>query len=104
MGRSITSFFNKKGNKKNRLVMQAIEASATRVMFDTVTQSKMGVIVCYFDLKTPREDGVTGVIIDRVEVELDLWEANKFASQLMAAIDAALPRRATGAKQIPWEG
>jgi len=105
MGRSITSYFDgSHRKKKHRLVLQALTATATRVMFDTVTQSKMGVIVATFKLTTPKVDGVTGIVIDQVEVEMDLWEANKFASQMMAAIDAALPRRATGARQIPWEG
>lgn len=102
--RSITSFLNKRGNKKNRLVVAALEATATRVMFDsTHPDSKLGFIVAYFDLKTPREDGVSGKIIDRIEVQMDLWEANKFVSQMYSAIEAAMPERGGPARHIPWE-
>lgn len=106
MGRSITSYFDgSHRKKKNRLILQALTATATRVMFDTSQpQNKMGVIVAYFDLKTPKVDGVTGIVIDRVEVEMDLWEANKFVSQLYASIDAAMPQRGGPARHIPWEG
>jgi len=97
-------WFKRDQDQKNRLVCQALTATSTRVMFDSShPEAKLGVIVSYFELRTPRTDGITGTIIDRVEVEMDLWEANKYAEQLLASIEAAMPRQARGMKRIPWE-
>ena len=96
-------WFKRDQDSKNRFVVRGIQATATRVMFDQITQSKMGVIVTTVELESPRTDGTTGTVFDRIEIELDLWEANKYASQLLAAIDAAMPSRAMGARKIPWE-
>ena len=106
MGRSISSYFDgSMRKKKNRLILQALKATATRVMFDSTTpDSKLGYIVAYFDLKTPKVDGVSGEIIDRVEVQMDIWEANKFVSQMYASIEAAMPERGGPMRHIPWEG
>ena len=102
---SVSRWFKRDKDQKNRLVCQSIDSTATRVMFDsTRPESKLGVIVAYFTLKTPREDGITGTIIDKVEVEMDLWEANKFAAQLLASIEAATPRAAKPMRRIPFEG
>lgn len=96
-------WFKKNRDQKTTMVMQALSATSTRAMYDTVSQSRMPVIVSYFELKQPRRDGVEGTEYVRVEVEMDLFEANKYASSLMAAIDAAMPRRARGKLDIPWE-
>lgn len=96
-------WFKRDKDQKNRLVVSALTSTATRVMFDSTNPTnKLGVIMAYFDLKSPREDGVTGQIIDRIEVEMDLWQANKFVDQMYASIEAAMPRRGGPARHIPW--
>lgn len=97
-------WLTKRGNKKNTLHVSAIKSSATRAMIDVVSQSKMPNIHLFFEIRTPREDGVTGEIIDSIEVEMDIWEAGKFGAQLLASLDAATPRVPRGNQRIPWAG
>ena len=91
-----------KRDKKNTLHFAALSSTATRALLDG--HNKLANIHLTFKLRTPREDGVTGEIIDEIEVELDLFEASKFASQLLASLDAASPKVPRGAARIPWEG
>lgn len=93
----------KRKNLKNTLVFQGIDAVVSNARIDTITGSQMPVIQTIYVMRNPREDGVTGDVIDSVQVEMDLFAANKFASDLLAAIDSAMPRRAKGAVRVPFE-
>jgi hypothetical protein len=97
-------WFKRRKNNKVVVTLQGLTGTATRAMYDTVSGSKMPVIVSYFELRTPGRDPKDGEQFTRVEVEMDLYEANAYASQLMAAIDAAMPRRARGRIDVPWSG
>jgi hypothetical protein len=97
-------WFSRRGNKKNTLHLSEVKATATRAIIDIHGHHKMPNIHLFFEFRTPREDGVTGDIIDNVEVEMDIWEAGKFASQLLASLDAATPRVPKGNQRIPWAG
>jgi len=102
--RSIKEFIDGvSGKTKQRLILQGEQTFVTKGMYDTVTQSKYPVVVVRFDVKQAK-DGKTGEHIDQVEIELDLFQANDFASKLLATIDACMPRRATGARRVPFEG
>lgn len=95
-------FFKWTFDKKHRLVFQAKKTMVVRAMLNT--ERHENVIVATFKLRTPRTDGITGEIIDEVQIEMDVWEANEFAGDLMAALDAAMPTRRRAAARIPWEG
>lgn len=89
------------GKKRQVLVLQGEQAIASRGMYNTAYGEKRPVVNVLFTVKQAR-DGRTGEIIDGVELELSLEEANKFASDLLATIDAIMPRRARGAIRVPW--
>jgi hypothetical protein len=102
--RSIKQFIDGvSGKTKQRLILQGEQTIVSRGMYDTVTESKYPVVQVKFQVKQA-QDGKTGEHIDEVEIELDLFAANKFASDLLATIDACMPRRATGARRVPFEG
>lgn len=88
--------------KKKVLVLQGKMATATRAMY--VGDDPNARIVLFMECRQPREDGRSGEMIDAVEFELDMWAASKFASQLLATLDAAMPPRPRGAQKLPFEG
>ena len=91
------------GKKKQLLRLQGEMATAANGRYDVSSGHKIPVILLTVVAKTPREDGRTGQLIDAFEVELDLEQANHLASELMAALDSVMPRRARGAQRVPWE-
>lgn len=94
----------KKRGQKNTLHVSVLKSTATRALYDTSGHSKLANIHLFFEIRSPREDGVTGEIIDSIEVEMDIFEASKFGAQLLASLDAATPKIPRGNQRIPFGG
>lgn len=89
-------------NQHNKLVIQAEKTIAVRAMVSHESGKKENVVVVTYKLRQPRTDGITGNIIDEIQIEMDVWEANELAGDMMNALDAAMPTRRRGSVRVPW--
>lgn len=85
---------------KVQLVYEGKAATATRAMI--AENRHFPVLELTFILRNRSEDPRSKELVDEVKIYLDLEDANKFANQLLASIQAATPRLPRGASSGPW--
>ena len=85
---------------RNQLRFEAKLATAVRAV--RAENRYFPVIEATMKMKTPRTDGVTGEVVDEIIVLMELEDASRFASQMIHAVDAAMPRRPRAASRTMY--
>lgn len=97
----VKRLFKKRAFRGEQIVhmqLTGVAGTATKAQYD-LHGSPFPKIVMAFKVPHTHTDPASGESFDAVEIEMDLIPANEFLQQLINSVDAAMPRRARGAKE-----